>query len=880
MKKFLLILLLLPSLVFGQFSGPTSSQVADGEGAATLVWLGTPSNSSESVANIRPGDTIVMGIKIHNYKNNNAITYAHIDVQYDKRMYTKINHVFHTSASGTSHFIGDNRKMSFTNNHPHYDIWMQWSAGGSYPTDSNFWIDHYQASANNNNLASLDWYVKVNLLVKDYDSNLDYTDGIVVTMGRMTESNGTVYDPMYAYEYQDFTYTPVQSAPTFSSAVSDGQDAVIYKSFKINDYDSNGGQSEYNAHPANASDFDNMFDYANKKTTEWTHYGRETATKAFTWPSSKLPRHNSNNFGWEIEAKFVPEETGTYTFELDSDDRSDLFFDSNGDGNMTNTNLAYNNGKRTVDISLTADNVYSFRVRYEQGVGGADLYLKWKRPSDSDYQFNEDEIWSVSPASIPHKLDVVYNLNSNLDKSKFSSKLEYDNGTVNGTKTESLGTNGQVSYNDDGGGVYSTQVNTGNKKATTTGGSVEWCVIYAYDNTNNRYRVGIDSREFTNQQPDWDKVTKLKLFDLWDGSVTPKSGNNNADTHWNEYWIYTDTELDFSNSTFSSYIRSMGGGGYGIKAEFEFVDVTSYINHDLLLEVDNTYYSDQYANVITVQDLALAFSHLTSPGDGGPFGGSGGIYTTGIEYVVSDVNEDNKFDFTDTQLMMQHIYGDTDPFEGNTFDDVVLLFESDYNSWSTTNWSTSVPRGKTKTYVPSTSYSQRTQSKTYNMVILGDVNFSHSKKPTNYTTSAVQSSDIQLRYSSPPPISSRGDSSVNNIVLDINRIENEISLELSIPSNQNNIIGSQFKIYFDNDRVEYNETEFSSEEIPNFATGRSNYVTVGSFTSDESQNLNGGITYKLKFKLKSDLQSTLGLFSIRFWELVDKDNEIIELKIK
>ena len=186
-------------------------------------------------------------------------------------------------------------------------------------------------------------------------------------------------------------------------------------------------------------------------------------------------------------------------------------------------------------------------------VHGERLYMKWKRPSDSDYQFNKNEIWSVSPASIPHKLDVVYNLNSNLDKSKFSSKLEYDNGTVNGSTTSILGTSGQVSYNDDGAGIYTTQVNTGNKKATTTGGSVEWIVVYDYDNTNNRYRVGIDSREFTNQQPDWDKVTKLKLFDLWDGSVTPKSGNNNADTHWNEYWIYTDTELDWSNSSFSSF---------------------------------------------------------------------------------------------------------------------------------------------------------------------------------------------------------------------------------------------------------------------------------------------------------------------------------------
>ena len=873
MKKFLLILLLLPFLVFGQFSGPTSTQVSDGEGAATLVWLGTPSNSSESVSNIRPGDTIVMGIKIHNYKNNNAITYAHIDVQYDKRKYTKISHVFSSSASGTSHFIGDNRKMSFTNNHPHYDIWMQWSQGGSYPTDSNYWIDHYQATATTNNLASLDWYVKVNLIVKDYNENLDYTDGIVITMGRMTESNNTVYDPMYAYEYQDFSYAPLQSAPTFSSAVSDGQDAVIYKSFKINDYDSNGGQSEYNAHPANASDFDNMFDYANKKTTEWTHYGRETATKAFTWPwSDILPRHDNSNFGWEIEAKFVPEETGTYTFELDSDDRSDLFFDSNGDGNMTNTNLAYNNGKRTVDIDLTADNVYSFRVRYEQGVGGADLYLKWKRPSDSDYQFNKNEIWSVSPASIPHKLDVVYNLNSNLDKSKFSSKLEYDNGTVNGSKTESLGTSGQVSYNDDGGGVYSTQVNTGNKKATTTGGSVEWIVVYDYDNTNNRYRVGIDSREFTNQQPDWDKVTKLKLFDLWDGSVTPKSGNNNAETHWNEYWIYTDTELDWSNSSFSSYIRD-ANGFHGLKAEVEFVDVTSYINHDLLLEIDGTYYSDQYSNAVTVQDLVLAFNHLTSPGDGGPFGGSGGIYTTGIEYVVSDVNEDNKFDFTDTQLMMQHIYGDTDPFEGNTFDDVVLLFESDYNSWSTTNWSTSVPRGKTKTYVPSTSFSQRTQSKTYNMAILGDVNFSHSKQPTNYTTSSAQ--QMSVAYSS-----ARSSNSSSNIGMDIQKIGDVLSVVLDIPSNNHNITGTQFKVYFDNGRLEFIDSEISDSQIDSFTTKRTNYVTIGSFSNDGSQNINGGIQYKLNFKINSNLNSTLGLLGLKFYELVDGDGKKINMKIK
>ena len=85
------------------------------------------------------------------------------------------------------------------------------------------------------------------------------------------------------------------------------------------------------------------------------------------------------------------------------------------------------------------------------------------------------------------------------------------------------------------------------KRATTTGGTVEWCVVYDYDSTNKRYRIGIDSREFTNQQPNCDDLKSLKLFDLWDGEVTPKSGNNSSSIHWNEYWIYTDTEFDWSN---------------------------------------------------------------------------------------------------------------------------------------------------------------------------------------------------------------------------------------------------------------------------------------------------------------------------------------------
>ena len=40
MRKLLLLLTFVPSILVGQMSGPTSENVANGEGAAGLVWLG------------------------------------------------------------------------------------------------------------------------------------------------------------------------------------------------------------------------------------------------------------------------------------------------------------------------------------------------------------------------------------------------------------------------------------------------------------------------------------------------------------------------------------------------------------------------------------------------------------------------------------------------------------------------------------------------------------------------------------------------------------------------------------------------------------------------------------------------------------------------
>ena len=311
------------------------------------------------------------------------------------------------------------------------------------------------------------------------------------------------------------------------------------------------------------------------------------------------------------------------------------------------------------------------------------------------------------------------------------------------------------------------------------------------------------------------------------------------------------------------------GSYFGVRAEFTFGDNTSFQTHTLNLSVDGNYYDDQYDNAVTIQDLVIAFNQLTSGGSG-PGNSGGGVFTTGIEYVLGDVNEDGSFNFVDTQLMLQHIYGETDPFADLTFVDVVKIFGSEYDSWSTTNWSSGIPSTTSDSYTPNTT--TKAQTKNYNVAFLGDVNFSHSEEPTNLTT-ATNSMSSKIS-------STKNSSTEQSVVLNIVKEGDELKLTIDIPTNTYNITGSQFKVYFDNEKLVYLDSEVSDSSIDSFTTSRSRYITIGSFSSDGSHTLNGGITYTLNFNISSDTGSTLGLLGLKFFELVNTDGNKINLIIK
>ncbi|MDB4118410.1 thrombospondin type 3 repeat-containing protein, partial [Flavobacteriaceae bacterium] len=185
------------------------------------------------------------------------------------------------------------------------------------------------------------------------------------------------------------TYDTVTATIGFPANVNEKLHYVSYKT-----HDGTGDQSQYGHHPNNASDFETLMDTSNSNTTI-THSGEIDALTAISFPDpNTAPKWNSSWYAWRFNGYFVPKETGTYNFQLQSDDKSDLMID----GNV----VAYNyngNYSPTASLDVVAGKSYSIQVRYMQGVGGTNLYLKWQLPSESDYAYHPEELSSEEAQS-------------------------------------------------------------------------------------------------------------------------------------------------------------------------------------------------------------------------------------------------------------------------------------------------------------------------------------------------------------------------------------------------------------------------------------------------------------------------------------------------
>ena len=624
---------------------------------------------------------------------------------------------------------------------------------------------------------------------------------------------------------------------SFITYSQSGVGYVNYTSYKT--HNGTAALNQYGQFANTAAEFDNMLNTANSNTTI-THTG-EVTLAIMCDGSTQTPHWGGDLYAIKFEFWFIPTQTGSYSFGINSDDASDLSVD----GTIITTfygghaSYAYYYGS----TNMVAGTRYKIVARYQEYGGGDALFVRWSRPSaPNTYSYWTNEVTNIN--STPTKKAVAkFNLNTNITATTFAV----------GSALSSAGSVDITNLLD------SNKVASG-VKALTTNGGVEWCVIYQYDATNQRYRIGIDSREVNGILSTPSSISSLQLFDLWDGPVTFNSYDPNG---WTEVYVYTPTQFNFSGSSFSSNIRA-GNGFYGLQAEFTFSQLSTYKQQSITLTTTNTI-STLYNSIVTVSDVYLAFKELAN---GGIFGNqSGNEFGYGIQYKNADINDDGYFNEKDCFALLQNLTGAktlVDTFNLNKT--MRIIPQTKYDSIGKSNWTTfTTPLGSSYSFDINTGKASDTLNLT--MAWKGDVNISHSTTPksNNLTTMSIRGMSISTDINASIMTEIIGDSIYAYITLD--------------PLGQN-VVGTQFQLNYDNSVLKFKGIQFTTNGSPtNYATDKGDYINLGSLVSDGSTSLDKTTTYKISFSSNIKLDNILGLISIGSTDAVNKDGKTLKIKI-
>lgn len=198
---------------------------------------------------------------------------------------------------------------------------------------------------------------------------------------------------------------------TTTTSVTANMTVKIYKT-----HNGNGSTTQYTAYPSPTSEMDKLFNTAYSNTTLfWSGTMAATTCLNFyayttlTSAGASVPT-NGDYYATEVTGTFVPKETGTYWFGVNSDDGGDIIIN----GTVVTTYYGGHgmSGPITGSIYLVQGTSYSFKARMQEYGGGDGLAVVWKRPSQSVYSLQTDEIGVTTTTTSAWALDATAYTNS------------------------------------------------------------------------------------------------------------------------------------------------------------------------------------------------------------------------------------------------------------------------------------------------------------------------------------------------------------------------------------------------------------------------------------------------------------------------------------
>ena len=493
-------------------------------------------------------------------------------------------------------------------------------------------------------------------------------------------------------------------------------------------------------------------------------------------------------------------------------------------------------------------------------------YGTWTNPDDATFtEFYTNSVTHSNGEVLTARFNIDFG--GNVDETKFSAKANTYVNNVWGTTTNTsraISGLGKVDITND---LDTVKISNGGYKASTTAGQAEWCVIYEYDSYNQRYRIGIDSREVNGILSNPSTISSLQLFDLYNGPVTYGSYDPNG---WTEVYVYTTTLFNFGGSSYSANIRN-GGGYYALTAEFTFSPIQSFKQHGIdIIANSQTELNTLYNNIVTVTDVYVAFKELSN---GGLFGNQSGLeFTNGIQYMNADVDGNGVFNEADTYKLLQHLTGVAPLTQYSALTYLMKLYsKTEYDAITKSNWNTQF--NSTRSLYPF-NLNSGVLNNTYNLNVtwVGDVNLSHSAQQTQSSVATMGFKTMSL--------TTQAVSNTINAELMGENIGGKLVVTITLDPLQQEVVGTQFNMNYDNTALKFEKVEFITKGNPtNFGTDKGSSITLGSLISDGATILDKTTQYKITFAPLMVLSDILGLTSISLTDAVNKSGTQLKVKI-
>jgi hypothetical protein len=332
--------------------------------------------------------------------------------------------------------------------------------------------------------------------------------------------------------------------------------------------------------------------------------------------------------------------------------------------------------------------------------------------------------------------------------------------------------------------------------------------------------------------------------------------------------MYTVSNGIYTQATAAAFIPVNGLGKLDMTNDIDTVKVSGNLkNH--VLSLATTYTQTElntiYNSIVTLSDVYTAFKEFNNRGI---LGNQTGLeFTKGIQFINADLNKNGVIDESDCFTLLQQLTGIKSLVNSNNLDSLIRI-------------------------VPKATYDTTTNSNWSNLTSLYT-----SKFPANLTANTLNSfdvavtwaGDIDLAQSTTLPPSTVATLSLKSFSTTSNEIQASIVTELindtvyatiKIDPLQQELVGTQFKLNYDNTVLKFNRVEYKTKGNPiSFGVDKGNYINLGSLITDGSTILDNTTEYKIIFTPLTKLDNVLGLISIYITDAVNRAGNQLKVKV-